>query len=102
MQAALKKTEVTASPASVEEDRAVRRAPEQGHRQVEPPLVHFRNLLLNMKIANRLTLWFLAIAIVPCGILALVTYRMSERSIEDTIHRTLLVTAEQKTAQIET
>ena len=60
------------------------------------------NWLLNLKIADRLTFWFLAISIVPCGLLALVTYRLSESSIEDTIHRTLLVTAEQKAAQIET
>src|SRR5579864_2024275 len=58
--------------------------------------------LLNLKIADRLTFWFLAISIVPCSVLALVTYRLSERSIEDTIHRTLLVTAEHKAAQIET
>src|SRR5579872_1122281 len=58
--------------------------------------------LLNLKIADRLTFWFLAISIVPCSVLALVTYRLSENSIEDTVHRTLLVTAEQKAAQIET
>ena len=56
--------------------------------------------LLNLKIADRLTFWFLAISIVPCSVLALVTYRLSENSIEDTVHRTLLVTAEQKAAQI--
>src|SRR6266446_9526710 len=68
----------------------------------EPALVQFPNWLLNLKIADRLTFWFLAISIVPCALLALVTYRLSESSIEETIHRTLLVTAEQKAAQIET
>src|SRR5882762_9691648 len=68
----------------------------------EPALVQLPNWLLNLKIADRLTFWFLAISIMPCALLALVTYRLSESSIEDTIHRTLLVTAEQKAAQIET
>ena len=57
---------------------------------------------LNLKIADRLTFWFLAISIVPCLALAMVVYRLSETASEDTIHRTLLVTAEQKAAQIET
>jgi signal transduction histidine kinase/DNA-binding response OmpR family regulator len=60
------------------------------------------NWLLNLKIADRLTFWFLAISIVPCSVLALVTYRLSESSIEESIHRKLLVAAEQKAAQIET
>jgi HAMP domain-containing protein len=66
------------------------------------PLMHFFNLPLRQKIADRLTFWFLAISIVPCSVLALVTYRLSERSIEDSIHRTLQATVEQKVAQIET
>jgi signal transduction histidine kinase/CheY-like chemotaxis protein len=73
-----------------------------GERRAKFPAVHFPKVFLNLKIADRLTFWFLAISIVPCAILALVTYRLSERSIEDTIHRTLMVTAEQKVAQIET
>ncbi len=56
----------------------------------------------HMKIADRLTFWFLAISIVPCLLLAMVTYNLSKASIEETIHRTLLVTAEQKASQIET
>src|SRR5439155_12334088 len=68
----------------------------------EPALVQLPNWLLNLRIADRLTFWFLAISIVPCALLALVTYRLSESSIEEAIHRTLLVTAEQKAAQIDT
>src|SRR4051794_24167974 len=68
----------------------------------EPRLMYVPEWLLNLKISNRLTFWFLAISIVPCLVVSQVTYRLSERSIEDTIHSKLLVTAEQKSAQIET
>ena len=64
--------------------------------------MHPREWFHNLKIADRLTVWFLAISIVPCSLLAVVTYKLSQGSIEETIHRTLLVTAEQKAAQIET
>src|SRR5260370_35697016 len=57
--------------------------------------------LLNLKIADRLTFWFLAISIVPCSGLALAPYRLSETSIEYTVHPTLPVTAKQKAAQME-
>jgi signal transduction histidine kinase/DNA-binding response OmpR family regulator len=64
--------------------------------------MRLRDRLLNLKIADRLTFWFLAISIVPCSVLALIVYNLSKTSSEDTIHRTLLVTADQKAAQIET
>ena len=65
-------------------------------------MIRLPKWLLHQKIADRLTFWFLTIAIVPCLTLALLVFRLSETASEDAIHRTLLVTAEQKAQQIET
>src|SRR5437588_226609 len=52
-------------------------------------------------IASKLILWFLVISLVPCAILAFVTYRLSERALEDGIRHTLLMAADAKEKQIE-
>ena len=40
-------------------------------------------------LASKLATWFLLIAIAPCAILAIVTYRLSGNSLEETIRQTL-------------
>jgi signal transduction histidine kinase/DNA-binding response OmpR family regulator len=53
-------------------------------------------------IGAKLTISFLAISLIPCVILAVVTYRLSSRSIEDTLRSKLLRIGEVKVSQIET
>jgi hypothetical protein len=57
--------------------------------------------ILNRSIASKLTAWFLLIAVVPCAILALVTYRLSESALEDNSREKLFLTAENKAKTIE-
>lgn len=52
-------------------------------------------------ISRRLTAWFLVISALPCFILAVVTYRFSARSLDESIHRTLLMAVESKGNQVE-
>src|SRR6478609_6192652 len=57
--------------------------------------------LRDMSISSRLLLWFLAISLIPCGILTAVVSYISTRSIERTVRRNLSVISEAKVAAIE-
>ncbi len=57
---------------------------------------------LRESITRRLVAWFLLISLAPCAILAVVTYRLSESSLEGGIHHILQMAAQNKEQQIET
>ena len=52
-------------------------------------------------ISGRLLAWFLAISLIPCGVLTTVISYISTRSLEKTVRRGLSVISESKTAAIE-
>ena len=54
-----------------------------------------------LSISSRLLLWFLAIAMIPCGLLTAFIGWTSARSLEVTVKRSLLVIAEDRTEAIE-
>ena len=54
-----------------------------------------------MSISVRLLAWFLAMSLIPCGVLTGVISFISSRSLEKTVRRGLLVVSESKTAAIE-
>jgi methyl-accepting chemotaxis protein WspA len=53
-------------------------------------------------IAVRLLLWFLAISLIPCGVLTVVMYWISTRSLEQSVRRSLMVISEAKATELET
>src|SRR5689334_14092340 len=67
----------------------------------EARVIHRVTGWIRESIARRLAAWFLLISFVPCAVLALVTYLLSSGSLENTIHRTLLMAAQNKSRQIE-
>ena len=52
-------------------------------------------------IAGRLLLWFLVIALIPCGILTAITGYISKRSLESSIRQRLMMLADAKNTQLE-
>src|SRR5437016_4575883 len=52
-------------------------------------------------IAGRLLLWFLVIALIPCGILTAITGSISRRSLESSIRQRLMVLSDAKNTQLE-
>ena len=54
-----------------------------------------------LSISSRLLIWFLAIALVPCGVLTGVIETITSLALEKTVHHGLMVAAESKTAAIE-
>jgi methyl-accepting chemotaxis protein WspA len=52
-------------------------------------------------IATRLLFWFLAISLVPCGILTAAISYLSRQSVEISVHERLMVIADSKTTQLE-
>jgi methyl-accepting chemotaxis protein WspA len=60
------------------------------------------NVPLKRPIARRLLLWFLLIALVPCGILTAITTRLLEDSVERSVRRSLSLVADAKATELET
>jgi methyl-accepting chemotaxis protein WspA len=54
-----------------------------------------------LSISGRLLVWFLAISLIPCGILTAVVSYISANALEKTVRRGLSVIAESKSSQIE-
>jgi methyl-accepting chemotaxis protein WspA len=54
-----------------------------------------------LNITQRLLLWFLAISLIPCGVVTLVIDLMASRALEKTVRRGLTTIAEAKVAAIE-
>ena len=54
-----------------------------------------------MGINSRLLAWFLAIALIPCGLIGLVGEFISSRAMEETVQRGLMVVSENKAAAID-
>jgi methyl-accepting chemotaxis protein WspA len=61
-----------------------------------------RILRSELSISSRLLVWFLAISLIPLGIMTLVVSYISTRSLEQTVRRGLSVISESKVAAIET
>ena len=52
-------------------------------------------------LSSRLLIWFLAIALIPCGLITLISEVVSTSSIEKTVRRGLIVASENKTTAID-
>jgi len=62
------------------------------------PRLSFKGLTIN----GRLLAWFLAISLIPCGILAALTSWLSTRVLEDSVRRGLMVVSDAKADEMET
>ena len=62
------------------------------------PRISFKGQTIN----GRLLAWFLAISLIPCGILAGLTSWLSTRALEDSVRRDLMVISEAKADELET
>lgn len=62
------------------------------------PRISFKGQTIN----GRLMAWFLAISLIPCGILAGLTSWLSTRALEDSVRRDLMVISEAKADELET
>src|SRR3954451_12954963 len=62
------------------------------------PRISFKGQTIN----GRLLAWFLAISLIPCGILAGLTSWLSTRSLEDSVRRDLMVICDAKADELET
>ncbi len=62
------------------------------------PRIPFRGKTIN----GRLMAWFLAISLIPCGILAALTSWLSTRALEDSVRRDLMTIADAKADELET
>ncbi|MFM8578103.1 MAG: methyl-accepting chemotaxis protein [Planctomycetaceae bacterium] len=60
-----------------------------------------RAIATRRPIARRLLLWFLVIALVPCGILTVITTRLLENSVERSVRQSLSLVADAKTIELE-
>lgn len=58
--------------------------------------------LKGQTINGRLLAWFLAISLIPCGILAALTLWLSTRALEDSIRREMMVISDAKADELET
>ena len=62
------------------------------------PRISFKGQTIN----GRLLAWFLAISLIPCGILAGLTSWLSTRALEDSVRRDLMVICDAKADELET
>jgi signal transduction histidine kinase/CheY-like chemotaxis protein len=69
--------------------------------RAEARVIHRLIDYLQESIARRLAAWFLVISFVPCAILAVVTYYLSEQSLESRIQQALMMAAQSRGRQIE-
>src|SRR6478609_7656853 len=59
-----------------------------------------RSLFSKLGVATRLMLWFLAIALIPCILLTIVTNNLAMRSLEKTLRDRLVTVAAFKAAEL--
>ena len=56
---------------------------------------------IELRLATRLLLWFLAISLIPCGVLTALIESITSAALEKTVRRGLMVISETKSAAIE-
>src|SRR5690349_4177870 len=61
----------------------------------------FTKFTVRRRIGTRMLFWFLVISVIPCVVLAWLTFQLSSKSLENTVRQGLLVIAAGKAEHIE-